>query len=205
MKEKKKIKKKKINETVSSNEKDEKNVISKKKKKKINVKNCTKDLFQKKHCDKSYRISPNSLIISKKRDHSSIAYLSNIIEEGVSKWKFRIIKCSGYIAIGVWKTNHPININTLLHGDKANGISYAFEIHSEILSKGDCNRERQYINRSNRVEGDIIEMTLNLNDRTIRYKINCYNYGIAFDNIEKRKYRAAICMHYGGDSIELLC
>ena len=48
--------------------------------------------------------------------------------------------------------------------------------------------------------GDILEMILNLNQYTLRYKINGKDYGVAFEDIEKTKYRAAIFMYVYGSS-----
>ena len=55
------------------------------------------------------------------------------------------------------------------------------------------------------VEGDIIEMELDLNNLTIKYIINGKDYGIAFNNIENCNYRAAVTIDGGGSSITLLC
>ena len=53
------------------------------------------------------------------------------------------------------------------------------------------------------VDGDIVEMILNLYDLTLSYKINNKDYSKAFD-VEKTSYRAAISSYYKNDKFTLL-
>merc|ERR1712039_294224 len=46
--------------------------------------------------------------------------------------------------------------------------------------------------------GDIVEMILDLEQRTLRYKVNDSDNGVAFENIEKTEYKAAIWMYTYG-------
>ena len=42
--------------------------------------------------------------------------------------------------------------------------------------------------------GDIIKMTLNMNDLTLSYQVNDKDLGKAYENIENTAYRAAVTM-----------
>merc|ERR1712176_716950 len=52
-------------------------------------------------------------------------------------------------------------------------------------------------------DGDIVEMILDMEKRTLRYKVNDMDQGIPFENIEKKKYKAAVYMyahHHRGEN-----
>ena len=55
-------------------------------------------------------------------------------------------------------------------------------------------------------KGDLIEITLNMIEHTIRYKINGIDYGIAYNKLYKDSYRLAVCMTgtFDNEEIELL-
>ena len=52
-------------------------------------------------------------------------------------------------------------------------------------------------------DGDILEMILDLNDRTLRFKMNDKDYGIAFDEVDTNVvgYRLALTMCECDESI----
>ena len=41
-------------------------------------------------------------------------------------------------------------------------------------------------------EGDVVEIILDLNERTLGFKVNDIDYGVAFSNIHKTEYRLAV-------------
>ena len=54
-------------------------------------------------------------------------------------------------------------------------------------------------------DGDILEMTLDLNARTLSYKVNDKDFGVAFSNIKQANYRLALSMDKSkGSKFELL-
>ena len=53
-------------------------------------------------------------------------------------------------------------------------------------------------------KGVIIEMTLNMIEHTIRYKINNIDYGIAYDKLYENAYRLAVCMSGTYDKEEIV-
>ena len=52
--------------------------------------------------------------------------------------------------------------------------------------------------------GDVVEMILDLEKRTLGHKVNEKDYGVAFENIEDTSYKAFSFMNWKNDSIELL-
>ena len=52
------------------------------------------------------------------------------------------------------------------------------------------------------VEGDIVDMILNFNNLTLRYKMNDKEYGNAFENIEYGPYRAAVSVYWKDEKFE---
>ena len=51
---------------------------------------------------------------------------------------------------------------------------------------------------------DIVTMHLNMDTSTLRYSVNDQDQGIAFDNIDKTEYKAAVYLFASGTEVELI-
>ena len=51
---------------------------------------------------------------------------------------------------------------------------------------------------------DTIYVTLDLDQLQVSYKINDEDHGVAFRDIEATEYKACLCVHYKGDTVDLV-
>ena len=152
--------------------------------------------------------SPNFRFLSntkvqKIRDCYHTAFFTKIAKTATHEWKFRLNKfdSAGFTTIiGIWKTTFPMKYDAKL---SISPQFYGFYVNNKVLTATDEDIRREYGDRYCK-QGDVIEMILNLNKLQLSYKVNGEDYGIAFNNISDTTYRAALCLHYSGDSVELL-
>ena len=139
------------------------------------------------------------------------AFLSQVCDSekgGIYHWKFKLISMV-YVwnIIGVWRVN-----------DNELPPRNTYFTNGGITAYGLCLTDGELVNRTTGggtigppyacavKEDDIIEMYLDFDKMELRYTINNKEYGKAFD-IEKSKYRAAICLEGDIDengSVQLL-
>eukprot|EP00483_Globobulimina_turgida_P011561 UN11583 len=115
----------------------------------------------------------------------SSSYLVRIAEYGVHEWSFKITQCqpwAGYLRIGICKMRNKTDPpqNDTYFGHK----SFSFDV---------CKCRT----------GTIIEMILDFEHLALFFKINGQDFGKSHD-IERGKYRAAVCMFNRGDCVTLL-
>ena len=139
------------------------------------------------------------------------AYLKNTISDGVFSWRFKIVSVCDEMNIGVVKAS---NINTSWgRFFQVANTAYVWEaVHYKNKgclmnpTKGGHVMLRDYGPACK--DGDIVEMVLDLEQMTMRYKVNDIDLGIAFEEIEKTEYKGAIFMYTYNDKrigcIELL-
>ena len=84
----------------------------------------------------------------------------------------------------------------------SNGYGFSCTDMSLVYPNGGYTGYKKYGVQSK--NGDIIEMILDLDNYTLKYIVNGKDYGFAYDDIEKCKYRAALYMWYEGDTVTLL-
>ena len=152
--------------------------------------------------------SPNFRFLSntkaqKIRDCYNTAFFSKVAKKGIHEWKFRLNKfdSAGFTTIvGIWKTTFPMRYHVKLSTSSTR--FYGYYLNNKTLTASGSGIRREYGEYCR--EGDVIEMILNLNKLQLSYRVTEKDYGIAFNNIEDTTYRAALCLHYRGDIIELL-
>ena len=163
------------------------------------------DAFDPDKCHKVFELSKdNTLITHKQGSTNKSAYLSRIVDHGVYCWKFKLHKVyvSGFtMCIGVWKSKYEINTNNKLH-ISLEGQHYTWVVTRNYLKPR--NNHKTIYNERKLVEGDIIDMILDLNKLQLRYRVNGEDFGIAKDNIEQTAYQATVSFYYAGDSILLM-
>lgn len=160
-----------------------------------------------------YELGDNKKIMKLTTLQYGSVYLTNIVEYGVHRWKFRILQVNGkhyYMTIGVSKTKAEIDRGTRVDNyfaDDGYGWIVNYQRTTQNRNK-DCG-DTVFMGRpkygiKDCESGDIIEMTLDLNDRTLYYSVNKENWGVAFSDIEMTSYRAVVSANKVNDSIELI-
>ena len=133
----------------------------------------------------------------------SSAYMSNVINKGMYKWKFKVLKIEyrrTNIYIGVCEGND--DSRQRLNGKFSSLMRYgaALNLRCGNLRGGHNQRvgETEYQdNCPPAKEGDIIEMRLNFNqDNTcdLGYIVNGNDHGVAFRFVACNSFRAAVCL-----------
>ena len=162
-------------------------------------------------------VEGNVVIINKKRvkvrrsklsPRGGSAFLKNIISDGVFAWKFKIINVCVGMEFGVMKIS-KINRSCGQLFDRTNGHSWEATRYKD---KGWLMDPKTYTQTMLREygpqckNGDVIEMILDLEQMTMRYKVNGVDLGIAFEEVEKTEYKAAIFMYaYGREETDDGC
>ena len=129
-----------------------------------------------------------------------------LLNNGYHHYKFRIINYSGYKS----NWNHVIGIS--LDEDCIPKKDTYFKGYGFVSSKGKLINPDSYGNYGENYgkqisTNDIIDMyvdfTSNYN-RTIRYTINNYDYGTAYNYIRSGTYRLAITLNHRGEKLQLI-
>ena len=169
-------------------------------------------LYQKFSDEWDKKVSHQDLIISGssirwENQNEMTAFGSYAVSEGIWNWKLKIKSLVGdmFIAcpyIGIIESEDE---NTLIHyQDRGNWQKCGYQLCAG--NNGLWTRYGQCITRDincvwNRVD-DILEMILDLNDKTLRFVLNGQDCGVAFDEISDASYRLAITC-WGGDTAEI--
>ena len=105
---------------------------------------------------------------------------------------------------GVWKTKFEPTTQKLFEQGGNKCYSYAF-LKAQLIDPAGgsvfSRKLRDYGVESK--EGDIVEMTLDLKQCVLSYKVNDFDYGKAFD-VEKTTYRAVAALSYKESKITLV-
>eukprot|EP01084_Bolivina_argentea_P279175 477244_1 len=138
---------------------------------------------------------------------SGNGFLTTVVSEGIYSWKFKIINMCDELNFGVRKiTSDPIGsarfwVSSHGYAIEASNCTNTSSKQGNIMDPNDTFFK---VTKSYGVKckkNDIILMILDLNECTLKFEINGTDYGVAFSNIEKTKYIAAIFMYaYGSRS-----
>ena len=124
------------------------------------------------------------------------------MKTGKHYFKFKPLRIAGnsWINIGIWLDDgKKPKLN-----DYLNKYFYGFVITEaqKLMPENSGSRDEAYGVKCK--VGDIIEMFVNLDKRTIKYSINDKSYGIAYSNIKKGEYRALVHLFGIQDTMQLL-
>ena len=153
------------------------------------------------------KIDGNSVI------HLSIgyqsAYLSNIVSTGINIWKFSLNKVSdNWNIIGVTKTKYKQYVDNTFVMNKNDGYGYLIRymdgLCAHLTNPGDPGNAGKKYGSKKLESGDIIEVILDLNKLCLSYKVNDIDLGVAFKNIEKTTYRAAVTFYNKNEKISFI-
>ena len=135
------------------------------------------------------------------------AFMTNIVSEGKHCWTFKVIKYVGCnLMFGIYYANlQRSNALTTYIGSMEN-TAYAFDFGYGELNihkrRGEWIKYGIDINYLETEQAEI-EMRLDLNNLTLSYTINNFDYGVAF-KVKRAKYCAAFTSFYSENSVELL-
>ena len=136
-------------------------------------------------------------------------FLKEVVDSGIHKWKFKIIKCGNHawatMDIGIWNIenndgNPPINGIFFEMCGKDHCSGYAFST-SNARKKADNSQYRDYGEKCK--DGVIVDMTVDFDALSLSFMVNDKEYGKAFD-IEPGKYRAACYLYFTDDSFQFI-
>ena len=144
-------------------------------------------------------------------DEELTIFGEHVIERGVFLWRLKIIKieCNNDSVI----PDPHIGIVT---SDDEYLQKYTYSLNWEQGCQLDAGchllwsslagiPEKQRYNCLWNGHGDILEMVLDLNKRTLKYKVNGKDFGVAFNSIPTGQYRLALgCMDAKGSEFEIL-
>ena len=148
-----------------------------------------------KHRDRHVSVDTDKSIITINTNYQWTIYGTKIVKEGEFSWKVKIISFNRnetshypYIGIVVEKDKEDFQddddfaaIGYQLCG--GSGRLYAF---SDVQEEKELERDI-WVN-----DGDILEMSLNLDEQTLSYKINDTDFGALFTGVKPDQYRLAL-------------
>lgn len=159
----------------------------------------------------------NQRILNIYSNECMTAYGFLTVSDGIYKWKIKILSLN--MVNTPWdKGSYPPYIGLIEDNKqymqqgltKTDWYRYGYQItrYRSLLCRKESVAMNCYMyhqlckwNKS----GDILEITLDLNEKTISFKLNDEDFGIAFRNVVKTNYRLAISVtNGGGSSFELL-
>ena len=152
----------------------------------------------------SCTLNADKSIITKTATEYGTSYLSRIVHSGVHKWKFKLLSVQGYtLNIGLWKTKYPIETRKFLTQKRK---QYAYQASHGCLTDSNPNNGNTYTpdrsyGKYGCCNGDVIDMILDLKERTIRFCVNDKDCGIAYKDIDPEQYRSTIGMYNIEDSL----
>eukprot|EP01084_Bolivina_argentea_P129136 228120_1 len=126
----------------------------------------------------------------------SIAWLTPPIKAGRHHGKYQIENNAGSstCCIGIFKAEYALQkVNTHLACGKNMGYAFFWK-YCAIMdhSSGLCSKDYGTSCKA----GDTIDMYCDLDQMTMNFSVNGIDYGVAYDNMAKCEYRAAVDLYH---------
>ena len=171
-------------------------------------------------CDEwSKRYSNSTLVIDEKEDGNSVcfkndeistAFGEHVVEQDVFKWKLKVKRMmdvkyySGYPFIGIMENNDN-NLSEYSADGGWSDCGYQLCAGNNGLWCPTGERGTDGFECKWKKPGDILEIVLDLNERTVRFILNDEDCGVAFKDIKKTHYRLALtCQAVDGSKSEFV-
>ena len=155
---------------------------------------------------KDIGIDEMECIVRANSDSQITAYGSNIVTEGIYRWRLKIISLNtesyGSIYVGIIENDE---VYLSIFKDKITWDSRGYQVSQHGLRGRESAIKAKYYNcRWNEV-GDILEITLDLYANTLSFTKNNHDHGVAFSKIKNTEYRLVLSISYAkGSVIQLL-
>ena len=159
-------------------------------------------LYQQFHDIWSEKYSHKDIIIDRKKGTFKVTskyditvYGSQVVSSGTSTWKIKILwtpQSELESWIGIIEDKSAEILAKYANDFAWDRFGYQLSCFNGLLYSGmekvrspsyGCEWKRQ---------GDIMEMTLDLNEGTLKFKVNDRDFGVAFKNIKQSRYRLAL-------------
>ena len=147
--------------------------------------------------------------IKNKESDDSTTVLKEEIMEGIHEFKFKIINYDYdygglYYDIGFgiipseYFKEETSYITDSCFGDRVGGYVYFGS-----TGKSEHNRTESDYGTKCKLD-DIVTMIVDLENYQIKYKVNDFDYGVAFSDVEHAKYRIAVYLYEKGSEVEII-
>ena len=131
------------------------------------------------------------------------AYLTNIVDSGHHKWKFRIVQRTSVMSIGIWRAQanvFPPPLDTYFTNGHDRGYAYSLSTGKSTAICGGQSAKKYGVRGK---DGDIVEMILDFDESSLSFMVNGIEHGKSHD-VTQGKYRAAVHLIGAGDEIQFL-
>ena len=133
---------------------------------------------------------------------------------GQHHWKYQLLRYVEYneyhqyipsLMIGIIKSNF-CDYSKICNSDiiKANDISYGFIIDEQVITKEKTATITKTNTKFTANVKTIIDLYLNLNERTLKLTLNGCQFGIDYTNIDLVEYKMAVSLSGNGTAIKLI-
>ena len=163
-----------------------------------------KEYWDPEWCNINFDIDGNVISPNQQCGTYRTAFLYQCISKGAHHWQFKILVKgpSNGIDIGICKTSQlSMAVKSYFTRIKSNG--YAYNCTGMVLYSIEKNKNPSFNIKRCR-EGDIIDMYVDFNKAEIKFSVNDEDLGVAFKDIAKSEYRAAVSIKNQKDKFELL-
>ena len=154
--------------------------------------------WDEKYSSKDIKIDETKSMITVTSNESPTVYGTHSVSEGIFVWKIRMISWEP----ATWGSppfvgiTEDIDKHLVEYKNVSGWTTKGYEMCGKTGGLYSPPEGNHYTTPSYKgrwdEQGDILEMTLNLNAATLSFKTNDTNYGIAFRDIKQAKYRLAI-------------
>ena len=156
------------------------------------------DEWSEQYKSKDISIDDKTSIITFDSDDDSTIYGTQIIKDGIFKWRLKLIsfrstsQASPYVGI---IENNPNYLK--MYSDDNNWDDYGYQLcggSGRLYEYGFTNPDRWSTRSKWRKDGDVLEMTLDLNEHTLSFKVNDTDFGALFSNVKDKEYRLSLSL-----------
>jgi len=155
----------------------------------------------------NYSLSGNNKIMTKTGSNGyNATCITECVSEGVWKWSLKILNThtdsTPYIMIGI----APQNINQSASNNYSSSGWYFYCYNSKLYSGPPFSYSNKYYSNTEKLKvGDIVDVELNIPNKTIKFYVNVKDCGVAYNGIPvDQPLRLAILPLYTNESVELL-
>ena len=142
-----------------------------------------------------YSVTKEGKVITAKKNGSSTLRFTPAVKSGVVKFKVKVLRRNGLIGIGCVPTTAE-NLKT----KALYNVGYAYWCDGVKIALGSDDEAYGAVYGT----GDVIEVTIDMDARTLSFTKNGVSQGVAFENLPAEGVYPAFFLCGGDDSVEIL-